>query len=94
MTKQKPTGRCPHCGELINKNAAACPFCGSDEKTGWSDSTYLDNIDIGDDIDYDELVQNEFPENSPPLKKKIPWLGLIGAAVLFCFIFAMLKVLL
>jgi hypothetical protein len=92
MHKSAEAFPCPHCGEYIKKNALACPFCGSDEKTGWSDQTYLDNIDLGDDVDYDELVRNEFPGKSAA-PKKIPWIAIAGAIVLFCFIAAMLKIL-
>jgi len=27
---------CPHCGEMIPQDSAACPVCGSDEETGWA----------------------------------------------------------
>ena len=90
----KNTFPCPHCGEMIKKNAKACPFCGSDEQTGWSEQTYLDTIDLGDDVDYDELVSNEFPELAPSSKKKWSCKTVVGAAVLFFFIAAMLKILL
>jgi uncharacterized membrane protein YvbJ len=92
MHKSAATIPCPHCGEQINKNAKACPFCGSDEQTGWSDRTYLDSIDIDDDVDYDELVRNEFPEKSAAPKKR-SWIVVAGAVVLLCFIAAMLKIL-
>jgi uncharacterized membrane protein YvbJ len=82
---------CPHCGEQINKNAKACPYCGSDEQTGWSDQTYMDDIDLGDDIDYEDLVQKEFPKSTPALKK-ISWITVVGAIVLFFFIATMLKI--
>ena len=82
---------CPHCGEPIKKNAIACPSCGSDEQTGWSDRTYLDDIDLGDEIDYDELVRNEFPGESAAPKKN-SWIAIAGAVVLLCFIAAMLKI--
>ena len=51
---------CPHCGEMIASTARACPHCGSDERTGWSQQTYLDGIDLPDDSEYDEMVANEF----------------------------------
>lgn len=55
---------CKFCGEEIDKNASACPYCGSDEKTGWSEMTYLDGIDLNDDFDYEEVKRKEFP--APP----------------------------
>jgi uncharacterized membrane protein YvbJ len=82
---------CPHCGAEIKKGLTACPHCGSDERTGWSDKTYLDDIDTGDEIDYDELVKQEFPDHShnPP---KIKWTAIAGALVLLFFVAAMLKI--
>ena len=33
---------CPHCGEPIPDDAQVCPFCGSDDETGWNpDAEYL-----------------------------------------------------
>jgi uncharacterized membrane protein YvbJ len=82
---------CPHCGEQIKKDSKACPYCGSDEQTGWSDQTYMDDIDLGDDIDYDDLVQKEFPKSSIASKKN-SWIAIVGAIVLFFFIATMLKI--
>ena len=92
MRRDASTVPCPHCGEHIKKDARACPHCGSDEQTGWSDRTYLDGVELGDDVDYNELVQNEFPSHSPA-PKKIPWIAVAGVTVLFFFIAAMLKML-
>ncbi|MGB7569109.1 MAG: zinc ribbon domain-containing protein [Chitinivibrionales bacterium] len=83
---------CPNCGGELKKNSKACPHCGSDERTGWSDSTYLDNIDLGDDVDYEDLVNKEFPKHSAA-RPKITWITIAGAIVLFFFIAAMLKIL-
>ncbi len=44
-----PPGDCPNCGEEVPAGAAACPGCGADARTGWSDETYLDGIDLADD---------------------------------------------
>lgn len=51
---------CPLCGGEIKKNAASCPHCGSDDKTGWSPDTYLDGIDLPDDVSYEDIRQEEF----------------------------------
>jgi len=37
---------CPHCGEPVPVEATACPTCGSDEDTGWSDDTMYDDLDL------------------------------------------------
>ena len=58
--KQRQSFTCPNCGGTVPAKAAACPHCGSDEQTGWSDGTYLDGIDLGDDFDYEETLGEEF----------------------------------
>jgi hypothetical protein len=86
---------CPVCGGTVQAGARACPHCGSDERTGWSDRTYLDGIDIGDDIDYDELVENEF--GAPPAdrhRKKISWAAIVAAVLLLLSLAGILKILL
>ena len=33
---------CPNCVAELPANAKFCPECGSDDRTGWSEDTYLD----------------------------------------------------
>ncbi len=40
---------CPHCEAEVPRNAPACPECGSDENTGWSEDTALDGLVLYDD---------------------------------------------
>jgi len=44
---------CPVCGTEVPGNAAACPECGADEKTGWSRNTIYDGTDIEDPDEFD-----------------------------------------
>ncbi len=37
---------CPSCGEPVERGAAACPHCGADEETGWSDEIEYDGLDL------------------------------------------------
>ena len=56
-----PPEICPNCGTELSPKARACPHCGSDEKTGWSDDAHVGGLDLPDEkFDYDEFVQNEF----------------------------------
>jgi glutaredoxin len=84
---------CPNCGEDVPPKARACPHCGSDEDTGWSKSTYMDNIDLPlEDDEYEEILQKEFP--SAQKKRGIPrmtWLAAIGIIVLTLFVLGMLR---
>lgn len=69
---------CPFCGEQIPAKANACPHCGSDELTGWSEKTYLDGIDYDYEDQYEEIKAQEFFQ-----KPKLPlWQMVIGASML------------
>ncbi len=35
---------CPHCGAEVPFGAPACPECGSDDETGWSEDTAYDGL--------------------------------------------------
>ncbi len=37
---------CPNCGSEVPIKALACSECGSDEKTGWSEDTMYDGMDL------------------------------------------------
>jgi hypothetical protein len=52
---------CPNCGAEVPRNAKACPECGSDENTGWSEKANADNLGLPEeDFDYDSFVKEEF----------------------------------
>jgi hypothetical protein len=90
---------CPVCGGTVPAGALACPHCGADERTGWSDRTYLDGIDLGDDVDYDELVENEFGPKAHGAaghrrRGKIRWTVIVAAILLLLSLAGLLKILL
>ena len=37
---------CPVCGEVVDADALACPGCGADEQTGWSEQAEYDGLDL------------------------------------------------
>lgn len=54
---------CPVCDAEVPAGARACPACGADESTGWSQAAHCDRLGISDPdepFDYDEFVKNEF----------------------------------
>ena len=57
---------CPNCGAEVPPNAKACPECGSDENTGWSEQARYDSLDLPDDkFNYDDFVEREFRGKKP-----------------------------
>jgi uncharacterized membrane protein YvbJ len=73
---------CPNCGAEVPANAKACPECGSDEETGWSEEAQAADLDLpGERFDYDEFVQREFGREGP-VPKGIHWFWWLVALVL------------
>jgi hypothetical protein len=67
MSAFVPPGDCPNCGEPVPAGAAACPHCGADERTGWSEETYLDGIDLPEEAgdDYERTIERELGDGLP-----------------------------
>ena len=89
MMKRRENVPCPHCGEDIPANASGCPHCGSDERTGWSDGTYMDGLDLPDEDEYEEIRRKEFGGDHRHFNRKnINWKMLIGLLLLVAFVLA------
>lgn len=69
---------CPNCDEEVPEGALACPSCGADERTGWSDSAHCDRLGIPDpdeEFDYEAFVKEEFSdERDRPVRPKMIWM--------------------
>jgi len=64
---------CPVCGEVVRADALACPHCGADDQTGWSD-----------DAEYDDLGLDDQAFGGPaprPAKQRKPLFGFVAAAL-------------
>lgn len=73
---------CPCCGAGVPNRALACPECGADEQTGWSDDSYLDGLDLPDDDGEDF---SERPA-SPPL-----WMMVAGILIVVAFVMSLIS---
>ena len=51
------------------RKALACPECGSDYETGWSEEADTQRLGLPDDkFDYDEFVKEEFGEEKKEIR--------------------------
>ncbi len=56
-------GTCPHCGGDVPPRANACPGCGADERTGWSEQAAGDLLGLPSDpgeFDHEAWERSEF----------------------------------
>ena len=81
---------CPNCGVEVPARARACPECGADEDTGWSEDATYQSLDIPtESFDYDEFVRNEFGDGksrAPRSRSKMFWrvvAALLCAGILY-----------
>lgn len=84
-----PPEICPNCGVEVPRKARACPGCGADEKSGWSEDAYAERLGLPDDkFNYDEFVKGEFGEAGRPeiRPRGISWFWWV-VAVLLCLAF-------
>jgi hypothetical protein len=81
-----PSDCCPNCGAELPRNARACPECGSDESTGWSEDAQTGGLDLPDDsFDYNDYVAREFGRR-PPRPRGIHWGWWLLAMVLLAIL--------
>jgi len=84
--RREPPEACPVCGEDVPRNARACPECGADDLSGWSDDADATG-DLGlpdEEFNYDDFVGREFGGSAKP--EGIAWLWWAAAvAALLAF---------
>jgi hypothetical protein len=56
---------CPNCGAEVPLRSLACPECGADDRTGWSEDTLYDGLDLPD------LDEPEPPSRISPFQKRL-----------------------
>lgn len=78
---------CPHCGAEVPKDAKACPECGSDERTGWSEEAATGGLDLPEEhFDYEDFVEREFGAQGP-VPRGVGWFWwAIGLALLIALL--------
>jgi hypothetical protein len=76
----RETFPCPHCGYEVPDGALACPDCGSDDETGWSETAYVGGLDLPEPGWGDEIE----PE---PTATLMPRAVLITVAIIMAVVF-------
>ena len=76
---------CPVCGEDVPPGARACPGCGADHETGWSDEANETTVDLpDDDFDYEAFIKREFGSGARPAGiRRVWWVTAIILVVAF-----------
>ena len=83
---------CPNCGTEVPPNAKACPECGSDEQTGWSQEKNADGLGLPEEkFDYDDYVKREFGAKQV-LPHGVSWFWwVVGILVLATLVFLLVR---
>jgi hypothetical protein len=86
---------CPNCGAEVPAKSPACPECGADEKTGWSDDTIYDGtgIEDPDEFKYEDWKHREMEGRwTRRTSKQWFWwvVGLLIVALLIWLVFSRL----
>ena len=75
---------CPNCGAEVPQKALACPECGADDQTGWSEDTLYDGTGI-EFFDEPELDQ------TPSLFTNRNFIYLVAVVALVLFLILILR---
>jgi hypothetical protein len=89
-----PPEICPVCDTEVPRRALACPECGADYLSGWSeDADTTGGLDLpDDDFDYEEFTRREFGGDGAIKPAGIHWLWWAAALlVLAAFLTAALR---
>ncbi|HSQ42946.1 MAG TPA: zinc ribbon domain-containing protein [Fibrobacteraceae bacterium] len=76
---------CPNCGNPLKPGAISCPYCGSDEETGWKNAALGVHPDVApfSDEDYQDASQREFGNSPKDKPKSMPWKEIaVGVVIL------------
>jgi hypothetical protein len=85
---------CPCCGAEVPPDAKACPECGADEETGWSEESRAAGLDLPDEnFDYEDFVKRELGGGKKnPMPHGIHWFWWVVAILsLVAIIWAWLR---
>jgi hypothetical protein len=77
-----PPDVCPNCGAEVPPRSRACPECGADEHTGWSDEAQSSHLGLPEEkFDYHDFVAREFGARKS-IPRGIRWFWWVVALLL------------
>jgi len=77
---KQPPEICPNCGAEVPPRSRACPECGADEETGWSETAQSQRLGLPDEeFDYEQFVKEEFGSQNKIRPRGVSWLWWIVA---------------
>jgi len=75
----------------VPPRSKACPECGSDDETGWSERATADRLGIpAAEFDYQEFVKEEFGGRERVRPRGIHWLWWVVALIALAALLALL----
>lgn len=86
----QPDFVCPNCGADVPGGAESCPECGSDERTGWSEDTYLDGVSLPGGEDDDDSAEERSRPKGILGPANLLWI-LVAIVLVGLWLFQMLK---
>jgi hypothetical protein len=98
--KRRKTFACAHCGADVPARSLACPECGSDRGTGWSEdaSDWAGDPPSGygndPDFDYAEALRSEgLAPSGPPSRATLRrrWVVTLCVLLIVCFLLWLLE---
>jgi hypothetical protein len=76
-----PPDTCPNCGAALPRKAKACPECGADETSGWSETGDTGHLGLPEeDFDFAEFARQEFGGGGPK-PRGIHWFWWVAAVL-------------
>jgi hypothetical protein len=83
---------CPNCGAEVPARAKACPECGADETTGWSDRAHGERLGIPDeDFDYERFKREEFGDGGPARSERSWWWQALAVVVVILLLWGLIR---
>jgi len=78
---------CPVCGTEVPIKAAACPECGSDDETGWSEDTIYDGVNLPEfEASYEEAFGDGVAKQSKSLFQNRIFMFIVAIIAVIIFL--------